>query len=149
MALVTLSLLLLTITKTSPVEAIVVSGKSMESTLHDRDKGVLFTTSKINQYDIIVFEKCIDGKDTLLIKRVIGLPGDSVKCIGKTVYVNGNPIVEFAKDPNCNTDFSEQIVPANCYFVLGDNRKVSLDSRYEEVGFVSADCIKGVFYSAK
>lgn len=137
------------VTKTSPVEAIIVSGSSMESTLHDKDKGILFTTSKINRYDIIVFQKCIKGEDTLLIKRCIGLPGDSVACIGKTVYVNGQPIVEFAKDPNCNTDFTEQVVPEDCYFVLGDNREVSLDSRYAEVGFVQADSVKGVFYSVK
>lgn len=137
------------ITGHNPIIPVIVSGKSMESSLHNNDRGFVFRFGKINHYDIITFDAIIDGKPDILIKRVIGLPGDSVKCIGKTVYVNGDPIVEFAKDPNYNTDFEEVHVPDNCYFVLGDNREVSLDSRYDEVGFVESDTIQGIFHLAK
>ena len=79
----------------------------MESTLHNKDKGIILKVGTIKRYDIIVFSAVIDGKPSLLVKRVIGLPGDHVVCKGNTVYVNGNPITEFAKDTKYNFDFAE------------------------------------------
>lgn len=131
-----------------PIGKVVVSGESMEATLYDGDHGWILKWDNIERYDIIVFCNGEDqaGDQELLIKRVIGLPGDHVACYGKTVYVNGTPIIEFAKDANFNTDFDTVVVPQDSYFVLGDNREVSLDSRYEEVGFVNKSNILGVFY---
>ena len=133
-------------TNKCPVEASIVSGNSMESTLHNKDKGIILKVGTIKRYDIIVFSAVVEGKASLLVKRVIGLPGDHVVCKGNTVYVNGDPITEFAKDTKYNFDFAEEIVPDNCYFVLGDNREVSLDSRYDEIGFVPFDTVIGIFY---
>lgn len=130
----------------SPFYPAVVNGASMESTLFDADKGVVLAYEPIHQYDIIVFRAQVQGSETLLVKRVIGLPGDVVECKSKAVYVNGNPIVEFAKDKSFNTDFAAVTVPENSYFVMGDNREVSYDSRYSEIGFVPKSKIIGVFY---
>lgn len=131
----------------SPFDKIVVSGESMESTLYDGERGWIVEGCTLNRYDIIVFSKTHNKEDksSLLIKRIVGLPGDRVVCKSHTVYVNGDPIIEFAKDASFNTDFEEVIVPPCSYFVLGDNREISLDSRYDEIGFVPESCILGKY----
>lgn len=133
------------ITGHNPVSKVIVRGESMESTLYDSERGLVLSFGAIQRYCIIVFSARIDGEQSLLVKRVIGMPGDRVECRSKTVYVNGEPIVEFAKNPADNTDFGAVIVPDDCYFVLGDNRAVSMDSRYTEVGFVSRATVRGIF----
>lgn len=130
----------------SPFYPVIVNGESMESTLKDEDHGFVLTYSKIDRYDIVVFRATCNGTPSLLIKRVVGLPGDTVECRSHVLYVNGEPAVEFAKDADFNTDFDTVTVPENSYFVLGDNREVSLDSRYSEIGFVNRAQIVGVFY---
>lgn len=136
----------LIVTKHSPIYPVIVNGDSMESTLHDSDRGLVFTFADIDRYDIIVCNACIGGENTLIIKRVIGLPGDTVECKGHVLLVNGDPAVDFAKDPDMNTDFDKVTVPSGSYFVMGDNREVSLDSRYAEVGFISRASVTGVFH---
>ena len=138
--------LVLHFTGKSPLYHAIVNGASMESTLYHDDKGLVFSYEPVHRYDIIVFSACVQNKDSLLVKRVIGLPGDIVECKSHVVYVNGDPIVEFAKDTSANTDFEAVTVPENSYFVLGDNREVSYDSRYSEIGFVPRDKITGIFY---
>ncbi|MGA1862412.1 signal peptidase I [Deferribacter thermophilus] len=100
--------------------------------------------------DIIVFEWPVEP-DKDFIKRVIGLPGDKVQIINKQVYINdkllNEPYVLFQSNfvlpanftPRDNTE--NFIVPDGYYFVMGDNRDTSYDSRYW--GFVSEDKIKG------
>ena len=101
--------------------------------------------------DIIVFEFPEDATKTF-IKRVIGLQGDSIEVRSKIVYVNGTPLDDTAYsqriDPgiidgkiNPRDNFGPVTVPTNSYFVLGDNRDQSLDSRF--FGFVDASKIKG------
>jgi len=99
--------------------------------------------------DIIVFIYPLENKD--FIKRIIGLPGDEIEIINKTVYVNGKPysdsrvfhsdsyIQPKIKGPRDN--FGPVILPPNKYFVMGDNRDESYDSRFW--GFVDQDSIKG------
>lgn len=103
--------------------------------------------------DVIVFEYPEDpSKD--FIKRVIGLPGDEVRVVMKKVYVNGKPfeipqevhkeseVIPAAQNPRDN--FGPVKVPANSYFVMGDNRDRSYDSRFW--GFVKNEQIKGLAF---
>ena len=106
--------------------------------------------------DVVVFrtnsEKLLDGngKHKLLIKRVIGLPGDQVKIAGGEVYVNGEATDQsFTKngetwvDAPGDGEVLELTVPEGELFCMGDNREVSVDSRSEEVGCVDQDTVVG------
>jgi signal peptidase I len=100
--------------------------------------------------DIIVF-KYPEDEQKDFIKRVIGLPGDTLEVRNKMIYVNGKPLVEsyaFFSDPNTipmgiqpRDNLEPVTIPKDSFFVMGDNRDHSLDSRYW--GFVSLNKIKG------
>ncbi|TAJ28818.1 MAG: signal peptidase I, partial [Nitrospirae bacterium] len=101
--------------------------------------------------DVIVF-RYPEDEDKDFIKRIVGLPGDQIEIRNKTVSVNGVPLDDRAYtqriDPgvidgviNPRDNFGPVTVPENAYFVMGDNRDQSLDSRFW--GFVRAEKIKG------
>lgn len=98
--------------------------------------------------DTVVFQR--PGQSDF-IKRIIALPGERVAIRDGFVYVNNNQIEEeyllpatFTKGGGLVEDGGEsKIVPENSYFLLGDNRGQSLDSRFNEVGFVEREWIKG------
>ncbi|MBR1385949.1 MAG: signal peptidase I [Bacilli bacterium] len=110
------------------VTPVQVKGDSMYPTLKDGDIMILnkigLRFSEIERFDIVV----IKHNKTLLIKRVIGLPGDNIKYINNVLYINNKQIKEDFLDNETTEDF-EYNVEENCYFALGDNRDVSLDSR--------------------
>lgn len=122
-----------------------VIGPSMSNTLNDKDITIVFKANykifEVSRGDIISFKY----KDTkYLIKRVIGLPGDQIEYIDGKLYINDNLYEEEYIDVNKNkTDFNMlyEIIPDNEYFVLGDNRDNSLDSR--KIGFIKKDDIIG------
>lgn len=110
----------------------------------------------IARNDIVVFKSLEDpGKD--LVKRVIGLPGETVEIKNKQVYINNEPVAEnfklhkddqiyekneyFRYDDLIRDNFGPQEVPPGHYFVMGDNRDESYDSRYWNV--LPKDYIKG------
>lgn len=97
--------------------------------------------------DIVIFESSMldaKGNEKLLIKRVIGLPGDVMTISEGRVYVNGEEYEEdYTKDGTTPGDIVDLRVPEDQYFVMGDNRLVSIDSRYDEVGFVKGSDIRG------
>ena len=122
---------------------IMVSGESMKNTLLDKDIMILnkisLNTEEIQRFDIVV----ISYKDKYLIKRVIGLPGETVEVKDNKLYINGKYVKEdFLDEDTYTKDFKlNGKVPKGFYFVMGDNRGNSNDSRY--LGCFSRDKIEG------
>ena len=122
------------------VSPINVVGKSMEPTLEDKDMMLLdeisYRFEDIKRFDIVV----AGTKDELIIKRVIGLPGEKVKCKNGDIYINNKKLRE-NYDHAYTEDFDEIKIGKNNYFVLGDNRVNSMDSR--EYGTFDKKKIRG------
>ena len=138
---------------------ITVDGASMMPTYENGDRVIVNkigkTISDLDRFDIIVF-KAPDERN--FIKRIIGLPGDHIAYKNDELYVNGEKLDEpylakFKSELNgfgyLNYDFTlEQLtgaaeIPEGYYFVLGDNRRKSSDSRDARVGLVAKDQILG------
>ena len=118
-----------------------VTGNSMDQTLSQGDMVLMEKFSKVKRFDVIVFQQT-DG--TIYIKRVIGLPGDEIRYEKDQLYVNGHKMSEsfltnnrshdhqvspYTTDFQLNELIGEKKLPNNEYFVLGDNRRISKDSR--------------------
>jgi signal peptidase I len=124
-----------------------ISGTSMEPTLKNGEIVVLVKTHKLNHGDLCGFYY----SNKILIKRVIGLPGDVIVIDNDgNVYVNGamleEPYVTEKMLGDCDLEFPFT-VPEQSYFVLGDQRSNSVDSRSSVIGTISQDDIIGkVFF---
>ncbi|MBQ7583020.1 MAG: signal peptidase I [Lachnospiraceae bacterium] len=141
-------ILLTLVLRSFVVERVVVVGESMEPTLDNGDNVLIdklsARTGNIDRYDIVVFPV----GDTLLIKRVYGLPGENIR-IDDTglIYINGSPIddryaYEIMNDAGRAGDYGVTLA-GDEYFVLGDNRNNSIDSRSLDVGSVRDSNIRG------
>lgn len=111
--------------RTFIVTPVTVDGPSMRNTLYDNDLMVLKKYDKnYERNEIVVFKR---GKDRL-IKRVIGLPGEKIKCVGGIIYINNE---EYKDEYGVGEteDFKEYSLANDEYFVMGDNRGNSADSR--------------------
>lgn len=121
------------------VTTIFVHGPSMYPTLHDKDIMIMdelfYKIGGLNRYDIVV----VKNKDSKIIKRVIALPGETIKYEGNMMYINGNLTVDEYR--NSKIEDFEVTLGSDEYFVMGDNRSVSLDSR--SIGPVKSKNILG------
>lgn len=122
-----------------------VNGESMSDYLKEGDILILNKLdNSYNRFDIVV----VNVNGTKIIKRIIGMPGETISYEDCQLYINEKPIDDFVKD--CTTkDFSLNslygylMIPNDYYFVMGDNRNNSSDSRDRRVGLVSKEQIEG------
>lgn len=132
-----------------------VSGPSMQPTFENGDRIIALRHTSLKRNDIVILN-APDQPGALYIKRIIGLPGDTVQSKNDTLYINGKKVSQpylkqyeskLAKGQLYTNNFTlKQLfgvskVPANSYFVMGDHRNVSKDSRY--FGFVKRKAIVG------
>lgn len=155
-------------------QTVAVQGHSMDPTFKDGERLILVKHTSLERFDIVVTEEReAEGKTHRIVKRIIGLPGDTISYKDDVLTVNGKTVKEpylkdylaaFQKDRlqstySYNPDFQQLAkfspaftskdyegsftlkVPKNEYFLLGDNRVVSKDSR--SVGTFSKDSILG------
>lgn len=143
--------------RTFLISPYIVKGASMEPTLHDQEKVI------VNKLNIMGFDRgeivIIKGKEKNYVKRIIGLPGDKIVIKNDRLYINGvfysepylseNRKLARQMGSRLTGDFGPITVPKNKYFVMGDNRLRSTDSR-NGLGFIDKDGIIGkgevVFY---
>lgn len=129
-----------------------VSGASMYPTLHNGDRMVLSKVGDIHRFDVVILKA--PDENVEYIKRVIGMPGDTIEMKSGVLYINGKKVEQpfinteaLAKQTVFMDDFTlesltgESKVPEGKYFVLGDNRGVSKDSRM--IGFIDRSAIEG------
>lgn len=132
-----------------------ITGPSMQPTFENNDRIIAVRHSKLSRGDIVIL-RAPDQPGALYIKRIIGVPGDSIKSKNDVMYINGKPIKEpylteykkkLAKGQLYTNNFSLQQlyhvkrVTKDCYFVMGDHRNVSKDSRM--LGFIKKKDIVG------
>lgn len=137
--LFTILLLIIIIIRIFFYSPIRVNGSSMYPTLQDKEFMILNKIGLqkgINRFDIVVVES--NGK--YIIKRVIGLPGESVMYNDNKLYINGK-VIEDNYSKSETENFENVILKDNEYFVMGDNREISKDSRV--IGPVNIKNIKG------
>lgn len=120
---------------------------SMENTFMVNDKVFIFRLAYLfsdpKRGDIVVFE-APDKPEEDYIKRIIGLPGDTIEIKEGVVYINGEPLEEnYLREPMREENFGPVVVPDGHYFMMGDNRNNSHDSRYWNKKFVARKKIRG------
>lgn len=128
----------------------IVCGDSMNDTLSDGDiifiEKITQRFSTLKRFDIIVFDSGIENKEEF-IKRIIAVPGDKIRIDNNgKIYINGEILTEnYGKDTMYYSGIATNTITLakDEYFVLGDNRNNSEDSRFEEIGLVNITQIKG------
>lgn len=125
-------------------DVVKVSGSSMLPTYEDGDMVFVKKSGySIQRYDVIVVTGSENGFSKNYIKRVIGLPGDVLQIRDGYVYVNGEQLEDVVNVKIENPGAAEHEILIDGYFVLGDNRNDSMDSRNEDFGVISNSEIFG------
>lgn len=140
----TLALLLALVVRAYLIESFVVSGDSMLPTLADGERvfvyRLAYALGRPERGDIIVFRYPLDPSRDF-VKRIVGLPGDVIEVRSGRVFINGSFLSETYQVIKDRSSLPPTRVPGGDLFVLGDNRRVSEDSRY--FGFVPLRNVKG------
>lgn len=124
-----------------------IPSESMEKTIMVGDRIFGNRLAYLNQdpqrFDIVIF-RLPDDESQLYIKRIIGLPGETVEVIDGQVYIDGaeEPLEDSFVPELPYGDAGPYYVAENCYFMMGDNRNCSEDSRFWEQPFVSREQIE-------
>jgi signal peptidase I len=166
--LILVALVIAVVIKTFVIQAFWIPSSSMENTLQINDRVLVnklaFDIGDINRGDVIVFDdpRGVQERESVVqavlrnlaesvgvstpksefIKRVIGLPGETVEVRDGAVHINGEPLAESYLHPRTSMpDFGPETVPPGMYFVMGDNRNSSQDSRF--FGPIDGDAIVG------
>ncbi|WP_206459773.1 signal peptidase I [Anaerovorax sp. IOR16] len=133
------------------IKPTIVKEHSMMPTLNENDYIFLskqsYTFGEPKYGDIVVFHsdlKTAEGKEKMLIKRIIGLPGDVISIADGVVFRNGQPLDEpYTLEQYTSTIMSDITVPEDSLFVMGDNRQNSIDSRDPDVGCIEQSRLVG------
>lgn len=132
------------------VEKTTVIGSSMENTLTANDQIIInkfiYRISDPKRFDVIVFKQSGKEHSFYNIKRIIGLPGETIQIKDGAVYINGEAleeIIEVEEMNNYGLAAEEIVLEENEYFVLGDNRNNSEDSRFASIGNITREEIIG------
>ncbi|SDC19357.1 signal peptidase I [Pelagirhabdus alkalitolerans] len=151
---IVISLVIVLVVREFVMTPSIVKGDSMLPNLSDGDRIIISKLHTINRFDEIAFMSP-DTNDNY-VKRVVGMPGDRVQIIDDILYINGTPYEEaylddleaplieegfFTRDFDLERDQGYQVVPEGFYFVLGDNRPISRDSR--DFGIIEKDSVIG------
>ena len=125
-----------------------IPSESMEQTIMTGDRvfgnRLAYLFDKPERFDIVIF-KYPDHEKELFIKRIIGMPGETVEIRDGKVYIDGakEPLDDSFTPEEPLGDYGPYVVPEDSYFMLGDNRNYSKDSRYWNNPYVAEDKILG------
>ncbi len=150
LACIWIKLLLTPIIFVSGFQVLKFNSSAMESTLLEGDRFLAdrsyYRYQTVARDDLVVLSR----KDLLTVKRVIALPGDTIQCENRKVWLNGErveePFVQHTLAPGSNPQldtFGPLTIPTGKYFVMGDNRDVSFDSRMPDFGLLDTGDIMG------
>ncbi|MEB9673989.1 MULTISPECIES: signal peptidase I [Bacillus cereus group] len=126
-----------------------ISGESMSPTIHNNERvlvnKLIFQISSVKRFDMVAIQT--ESSNKSLIKRIIGLPGETLEYKKNTLYINGqkveDPFNDNTNDFSLINTYNLKEIPSDKYLVLGDNRPFSHDSRSLDIGLISKSEIKG------
>lgn len=132
------------------IERTIVDGTSMQNTLQDEEQLMVerlsYQFSDPKRFDIVILMPYGDDVDEYFIKRVIGLPGETIQIKDGEIYIDGEVLKEnYGKEPIIEGGIAEEPLTLGDdeYFVMGDNRNDSDDSRVDYIGPITRNLIKG------